>query len=108
MAASPCMTTLIPLWAGFCVAYLIFIKANISSLAPIPPNLAISITLLPLILLAQLRGVAALATFSLVADAAMISGGFGDSACPPDPHECLRNQQAQDYSHPYFFKHTRV
>lgn len=59
---------------GFCVAYLIFIKANISSLAPIPGDLSICITLVPLILLAQLRGVAALATFSLIADAAMISG----------------------------------
>lgn len=67
-------TLLIISQTGFCVAYLIFIKANVSSLAPIPGDLALCVTLVPLVALAQLRGVAALGTFSLVADVAMLTG----------------------------------
>ncbi len=49
-------------------------QANAATLLPVPGNAAIAALLPPLIGLAMLRGVAALAPFSLAADFAMISG----------------------------------
>ena len=56
------------------MAYLIFIKANVASLVPIPGNAAVLAVLAPLLALNMLRGIAALAPFSLAADIAMIAG----------------------------------
>ena len=49
-------------------------QANVASLLPVPGNLVILALLAPLVALAMLRNVAALAPFSLAADIAMISG----------------------------------
>jgi hypothetical protein len=49
-------------------------QANVASLLPVPGNLVIVVLLAPLIALAMLRNVAALAPYSLGADIAMISG----------------------------------
>lgn len=56
-------------------------QANIASLLPVPGNLVIAALLLPLIALAMLQNVAALAPFSLAADIAMISGAWSDKIC---------------------------
>jgi len=60
--------------AGFCAAYLIFIKENLASLSSVPANLCVAI-LLPLQLgLSLFRDVHALAPFSLTADIANCVG----------------------------------
>jgi hypothetical protein len=56
-------------------------QANVASLLPVPGNLVIVALLAPLVALAMLRNVAALAPFSLAADIAMISG----AAAEPGP-----------------------
>ena len=57
-------------------------QANVASLLPVPGNLVIAALLAPLIALAMLRNVAALAPFSLGADIAMISGAAAVGSCP--------------------------
>jgi hypothetical protein len=54
-------------------------QANVASLLPVPGNLVIVALLAPLVALAMLRNVAALAPYSLAADIAMISGALGES-----------------------------
>ena len=58
-------------------------QANVASLLPVPGNLVIAALLAPLVALAMLRNVAALAPYSLAADIAMISG----AAAEPGPFQ---------------------
>ena len=60
--------------AGFCVAYLIFIAQNLASISHVKGPLFILGACPVLLALAMLRGVHALAPFSLIADAANIIG----------------------------------
>ena len=60
--------------AGFCVAYLIFIAQNLASISHIKGPVFILGACPVLLALAMLRGVHALAPFSLIADAANILG----------------------------------
>ena len=66
--------------AGFCAAYLIFIKKNLANLLSVPANLCVAV-LLPLqIILSMLRDVHSLAPFSLLADFANCIGARHSSA----------------------------
>ena len=68
--------------AGFCTAYLVFIKENLASFTGQPANLCVAALLPFLLALSTLRGVASLAPFSLVADAANAIGAcHGCCAC---------------------------
>lgn len=60
--------------AGFCVAYLIFIAQNLASISHVKGTMFILGACPVLLALAMLRGVHALAPFSLIADAANILG----------------------------------
>ena len=60
--------------AGFCTAYLVFIKENLASYSGEPASLCIAALLPFLLAMSMLRGVAALAPFSLIADAANFIG----------------------------------
>ncbi len=59
---------------GFCTAYLVFIKENLASFSGEPADMCIAALLPFLLALSMLRGVAALAPFSLIADAANFIG----------------------------------
>ena len=60
--------------AGFCVAYLIFIAQNLASISHVKGTMYVLGACPVLLALAMLRGVHALAPFSLIADAANILG----------------------------------
>ncbi len=62
--------------AGFCTAYLVFIKENLASFTGRPANACVAALLPFLLALSTLRGVASLAPFSLVADAANAIGAL--------------------------------
>ena len=67
--------------AGFCVAYLIFIGQNLTTLTNKDPAFFILAAGPILVALAMLRGVHALAPFSLIADAANICGALQQLTC---------------------------
>ena len=85
--------------AGFCVAYLIFIGQNLTTLTSKDPAFFILGAGPILVALAMLRGVHALAPFSLIADAANICGAlqllacllFGTHTCQSCPELGLAN-----------------
>ena len=73
--SEPCdLTDATLLCAGFCTAYLVFIKENLASFTGQPANLCVTALLPFLLALSALRGVAALAPFSLIADVANFIG----------------------------------
>jgi hypothetical protein len=71
---STCSRRLDPWVAGFCMAYLVFISRNLSTMTHAAAAWFILLMLPALLALAMLRGVTALAPFSLVADAANVAG----------------------------------
>lgn len=67
--------------AGFCVAYLVFIAQNLEPMTGFRGVYFILVACPMVAALAMLRGVRALAPFSLIADAANVLGELANVAC---------------------------